>query len=112
MFLDHPVTGVGFGGYQHQLVTNYRRFIPNLPKPDTVSHTAFVTIAAEIGVIGLLILMAFLVLQGVEAWRNQRDLFVVAAATMIVPIGLYGQFEGRLSKSRTCGCSSRSSTAP
>lgn len=97
MFLDHPIVGVGFGGYQHQLVTNYRRFIPtNNPKPDTVSHTAFVTIAAEQGVIGILLMLAFLVALAWEALRSRRNVLAIVAATVIVPIVLYSQFEARL----------------
>ena len=49
MFADHPVLGVGFGGYQNAIKTSYHSFIPaNIPNPDTVSHTAFVTIAAVV----------------------------------------------------------------
>ena len=95
MFVDHPIVGVGFGGYQHQLLTNYRHYLPNFPNPDTVSHTAFVTMAAEEGVIGLALLLAFLVWLGVEAFRARRSLWVQVPMVLIVPIVLYSQFEGR-----------------
>ena len=97
MFVDHPLAGVGFGGYQNQIKTTYRWLIPsNIPNPDTVSHTAFVTIAAEQGLVGLALLLAFFVQLGREAWRWRRVLWATAAATALVPIVLYSQFEGRL----------------
>ena len=96
MFADHPVFGVGLGGYEHQLKTTYSRFIPtNIPRPDTVSHTAFVTIAAEEGLAGLVLVLAFLVQLGREAWRWRRVVWVAAPAAMIMPVVLYSQFEGR-----------------
>ena len=96
MFRDHPILGVGFGGYQHELATTYRGLIPtNVPNPDVASHTAFITIAAELGVIGLLILAALLVLLAREAVLNRRLIYATSAAALIVPIVLYSQFEGR-----------------
>src|SRR5206468_1436611 len=90
------VFGVGLVGYEHQLKTTYSRFIPtNIPRPDTVSHTAFVTIAAEEGLAGLVLVLAFLVQLGREAWRWRRVVWVAAPAAMIVPVVLYSQFEGR-----------------
>ena len=95
MFADHPIAGVGFGGYQHQLLTAYRSYLPNAPNPDTVSHTAFVTVAAEEGVIGLAVLVAFLIWLGAEGWRQRRSVWVQVPMVLIVPIVLYSQFEGR-----------------
>lgn len=103
MFRDHPVTGVGFGGYQHALVTEYRRFLPsdrsgaNL---DTLSHAALVTTLAEQGVIGTVLLIAFLVALAREAWiarrgRPESSSWAVVAAALIVPIFVYSQIEGR-----------------
>jgi hypothetical protein len=100
MFTDHPVSGVGFGGYQHALLTTYRSFLPE-GYTDSVSHTAVVTVLAEQGVVGLLLLTLFLLLLAREAWvaRRRRDGWAVWAtlsAAMVVPILLYSQFEGRL----------------
>src|SRR5207248_1290855 len=70
MFRDHPLLGVGYGGYQNQLSTTYKRFIPpNLPNPDVASHTGFVTIASEMGILGLLLFLGFLVQLAREAFR-------------------------------------------
>jgi len=97
MFADHPVVGVGFGAYQHSLVSTYKRFIPaNVPNPDTVSHTAFVTVAAELGVAGLVLLFAFLLALARDAYLARQTVWALIPATLIVPIVLYSQFEGRL----------------
>jgi putative inorganic carbon (hco3(-)) transporter len=100
MFTDHPVTGVGFGGYQHALLTTYRQFLPQ-GYTDSVSHTSVVTVLAEQGVIGALLLMLFFLQLAREAWsaRSRRDewsTWTTVAAAMVVPIFLYSQFEGRL----------------
>jgi len=97
MFVDHPLVGVGLGGYREQLVSHYKTFIPaNIPNPDTVSHTALVTIAAEQGLVGLALIVVFLALLAREAVRNRRNVWAMLPAALIVPILLYSQFEGRL----------------
>ena len=97
MFRDHPLLGVGYGGYQNQLSTTYKSFIPlNLPNPDVASHTGFVTIASEMGILGLLLFLGFLVQLAREAFRARRDVWVLVPATLVVPIVLFAQFEGRL----------------
>jgi O-antigen ligase len=98
MFADHPLTGVGFGGYQHALLTRYRDYLPtrlNAANLDTLSHASMITALAEQGVIGALLLLAFLVALGVEAWRA-RGPWTLIPATLIVPIFVYSQIEGRL----------------
>ena len=100
MFTDHPILGVGYGGYQHALLTTYRRFLPT-GYTDSVSHTSVVTVLAEQGLIGALLLLAFLLELAREAWaaRRRRDgwaLWATVSAAMVVPIFLYSQFEGRL----------------
>ncbi len=96
MFEDHPVAGVGFGGYEHALTTTYRRFIPaDLPNPDIVSHTVFVTIAAEEGVLGLALILGFLVQLGREVYATRRNVWVMVPAATILCIVLYSQFEAR-----------------
>ncbi len=97
MFRDHPVLGVGYGGYQHQLSTTYKSLIPaNLPNPDVASHTGFVTIASEMGVVGLLLFLIFLFQLGREAFVSRGDPWVLLPAMLIVPILMFAQFEGRL----------------
>jgi O-antigen ligase len=104
MFTDHPVVGVGFGAFQHELLTTYRNFLPasrNGPNLDSLSHASLVTVLAEQGLAGGLVLTAFLILLGREAWVARRRLDQMALwstipATLIIPIFLYSQVEGRL----------------
>jgi O-antigen ligase len=99
MFVDHPVVGVGFGGYQHAMLTAYRSFLPQ-GYTDSVSHTSLVTVLAEQGVLGVVLLVLFLVVLAREALvaRSRRDgwsFWSTLPATLIIPIFLYSQFEAR-----------------
>jgi O-antigen ligase len=97
MFRDHPVFGVGYGAFQHQLSTTYSSLIPpNLPLRDVASHTALITIASELGVIGLLLFLVFLLQLGLESFRARRNVWVLLPATLLVPILFFAEFEGRL----------------
>ncbi len=103
MFKDHPVTGVGFGGYQRALLTTYRGLLPsNLTTAnlDTLSHASLVTVMAEQGVLGTLLFLAFLLALGVEAWRARSAIgewavWATIPAALIAPIFIYSQIEGR-----------------
>ena len=100
MFSDNPMTGVGFGGYQHALLTTYRRYLP--PNPQiTLSHTSAITILAEQGLAGALLFAGFL---GLLAWDVFRSLrrrtpwrsWIVMPALLVIPILILSQLEGRL----------------
>ena len=100
MFVDHPVTGVGFGGYQHALTTTYKRFLPEKP-PATLSHTALITMLAEEGFVGIALFVLFLLFLAREViaslrrptpWRE----WVVVPAVLLLPILAYSQVEGRM----------------
>ncbi len=104
MFLDHPLTGVGFGGFQHALLTRYDRFLPQDQPANqlvTLSHTGAITILAEQGLAGAVLFGGFLLalawevvgaLRRPTAWRN----WIVMPALFVVPILVYSQIEGRL----------------
>jgi len=63
MFGDHPITGVGAGGYQAAFEEDYYSYKdPKIKANITASHTSAVTIIAELGVIGAAA-VAFLVLR-------------------------------------------------
>jgi O-antigen ligase len=99
MFVDHPLAGVGFGGFQHAMLTTYKSFLPK-GYTDSVSHTSLVTVLAEQGVIGLLLLAAFLIALAWEALvaRRRGDRWAfwsTLPATLVLPIFLYSQFEAR-----------------
>lgn len=100
MVSDHPITGVGFGGYRHAILTTYKSFLPP-HYIDSVSHTSLITVLAEEGLIGALVFLAFLVLlarEAVKAWwrRDSVALWAALPAFSIIPILMYSQFEGRL----------------
>ena len=99
MGVDHPIVGVGFGGFQHALLTTYDRFLPAV-YTDSVSHTSAVTVFAEQGIVGLILMLAFLIQLAREALavRSRHgpwSLWTAVAATLVIPIFLYSQFEGR-----------------
>jgi O-antigen ligase len=100
MFVDHPALGVGFGGYEHSLLTTYQRFLP-AHYSDSESHTSIVTIISEQGVIGLAIFAGFLFLLAMELVRSMRRRspwrnWIIMPGVLVVPILMYSQFEGRL----------------
>lgn len=96
MFTDHPLTGVGYGGYQHALLTSYKRFLP--PNPTvTLSHTSGITILAEQGLAGAVLFLGFLGVLAVEiAGAVRMRYWIVIPALLVLPILLLSQFEGRL----------------
>lgn len=104
MFKDHPLSGVGYGGYQHALTTTYHSFLPSnlgMANLDTLSHASLVTVMAEQGMLGTLLFLGFLLALAVEAWRTRRHasggwtLWSTIPATLMIPIFLYSQIEGR-----------------
>lgn len=63
MFADHPIGGVGAGGYQTSFEDDYYRYKdPKIKANVTISHTSMVSLLAELGLIGLAAL-AFLVVR-------------------------------------------------
>jgi O-antigen ligase len=99
MFVEHPITGVGLGGFQHAMLTAYRGFLP-AGYTDSVSHTSFVTILAEQGLIGVLPFTLFLVALAWEALAARRRgdphlFWSTLPAFLVVPIFMYSQFEAR-----------------
>jgi Lipid A core - O-antigen ligase and related enzymes len=55
MFKDHPIFGVGLGGFQESFTTHYLWMKTVIPYVQgvTLSHTTILTIAGELGVMGL-----------------------------------------------------------
>jgi O-antigen ligase len=51
MWKDNPLIGVGAGNYQDSLIASYLHLIPAWART-TLSHTSFVSILAELGVVG------------------------------------------------------------
>ncbi len=100
MFLDHPLVGVGVGGFQKSLRGPYSDFIwPGYE--ETYSHTSVITILAELGLVGLLA-TAFLAYRwGVMGWlvyrRADREGKAMALGLLVATavIFLTSQGEGR-----------------
>ncbi|MET0400371.1 MAG: O-antigen ligase family protein [Longimicrobiaceae bacterium] len=59
MFVDHPVLGVGPGGFADQVVS-YAARVTTLWDYQATPHNAYVQMAAETGTVGLLAFLAFL----------------------------------------------------
>jgi len=57
MFTQHPLHGLGLGGFQQAMVTTYASVMTGV----SLSHTALITTAAELGIIGLGIVVAFFI---------------------------------------------------
>lgn len=106
MFRGHPLFGVGLGGFQKVMLTKYAALIQNNV---SLSHTALITTAAELGMIGLGILTAFLALlyeriprafrlqrsaqyQGIIPRMSYRTFFIILAVTAIL---ISAQGEGK-----------------
>ncbi len=102
MFTDHPLTGVGIGGYQTAFVYDYYRYKdPKIHANVTISHTSLVTMLAELGLIGM-VALAFLAWRWITYVRSVLGVAdgelraVVAGMAMISAIILLAsQTEGR-----------------
>jgi O-antigen ligase len=84
VFLNHPLAGVGVGG---QPLATRDEANPNSPTERNTSHTTPLTVAAELGVLGLAAYAAFLLAALrllLEATRADRALGLGLAATFFV----------------------------
>lgn len=96
MFIEHPIKGVGLGNFQWAIEHQYQRFLP-VNGLVTRPHTSLMTIAAEMGIIGLLAMLIFL---GVMIWENTRINpisrgYLLAMTCGVLVIWLSSQGEGR-----------------
>jgi putative inorganic carbon (hco3(-)) transporter len=104
MWQDHPLFGVGTGGFQPAILGEYRGFIPGdrLSAIVSLPHTSLAQVAAENGWVGLASLFALVVAILALVVRSLRDpspLVRAAAYSIAVAIGviaLGSQMEGRL----------------
>jgi len=102
MWKDNPLVGVGTGGYQNALVTVYNYVMPAWAKT-SLSHTSFISILAEWGLVGVAAFAFFAGRVGAAAvriYRRAGDPFermlggwLIAA---FVEILFQSQSEGRL----------------
>jgi len=102
MFRDHPVWGVGIGGYQDSFLNDYYYFKdPKIKANVTLSHTSAVTTIAEIGVLGAVASLFLLYRWGRLGWRLHRRsrgearALVLGLWALSLVILLSSQTEGR-----------------
>ncbi|MDA8228041.1 MAG: O-antigen ligase family protein [Desulfitobacterium hafniense] len=106
MFLNNPILGVGLGGFQKMMLTEYKDLVQY---GVSLSHTSIITTASELGIIGLLILAAALVFilaqipQALQLRRfstegselNNSYFLTIFAVLGILTIFISAQGEGR-----------------
>jgi O-antigen ligase len=95
VYAQHPVVGVGIGS---QPLMSRREEDAKKQKKRNVSHTTPLTIAAELGTLGLLVYLGFLVALGraiLLTWRRHRGLGLALAGSLtalVVQSLFYGGF--------------------
>ncbi len=102
MFTDHPLTGVGAGGYQRAFEDDYYGYKdPKIKANITMSHTSAVTILAELGVIGAVAVL-FVIARWAQLLRDtvrradpELKAALAGVAMISVIIFLGSQTEGR-----------------
>lgn len=102
MFLAHPVAGVGFGSFGSVALTDFRAYLPYHARYVYLSHTALVTVLAELGTVGMA--LTFWIFGAVyKAFRNIRasglepySTYALGLLVAIICIVLSGQSEGRM----------------
>ena len=95
VYAAHPVVGVGIGS---QPLMSRKEEDAHRQKSKNVSHTTPLTVAAELGTIGLIAYLVFLTALGraiLEAWRRYRPLGLALAGcltALVVQSLFYGGF--------------------
>ena len=90
-----PFTGVGLGNFVHAKIT-LLGLDPQSGLTQHVEHSAYLAIGAEIGVLGMLILLAILGVSVLQTYRSQRilssspELYVLSRTSKAIRIGLIG----------------------
>ncbi len=96
MFLEHPFSGVGLGNFQWAIEHPYSYILPYIGVVSR-SHTTLVTVAAEMGILGILAMLIFLatfLIQNLRASGKMRN-YMLAANCGVLVIWLSSQGEGR-----------------
>ncbi len=102
IFRDHLFLGSGLGSFQTVALAQYPFYLPFRGEYVTLSHTAFVTVAAELGLAGLALTTYLLVglLRSFKASTTSATpairAYAVGALLAVVLIVVSAQSEGRL----------------
>lgn len=96
MIFDHPFNGVGLGNFQWALQHQYQRFLP-IDVIVTRPHISVMTVAAEMGILGLLAMLIFLagIIWTSLRFNGKAQGYLLASASGILVIWLSSQSEGR-----------------
>ena len=68
IFADHPVLGTGLGTFQTVFLSDYAH-LKTVASDVSLSHTTILTVAAELGIVGLLVLVALWVILIVRVFQ-------------------------------------------
>lgn len=96
MFLEHPFSGVGLGNFQWAMEHPYSYILPYIGVVSR-SHTTLVTVAAEMGILGILAMLIFLIEilnLNLRTYGKMRNYMLAVNAGVLV-IWLSSQGEGR-----------------
>jgi O-antigen ligase len=102
MWKDNPLVGVGSGNYQHTLLVSYLWTLPWWAKT-TLSHTSFISILAELGIVGVGMVVLFAIRLAGTCARTYflstdryHRLMVGWCSAAFIEILFQSQSEGRL----------------
>lgn len=102
MWKDNPFIGVGSGNYQHALQTSYLDQIPTWART-TLSHTSFVSILAEVGIVGAALFVFVALRVGLTVGRTYfatkdpyNRLITGWLGASLIGVMFHTQSEGRL----------------
>ena len=96
MFIEHPLQGVGLGNFQWAMEHPYSYILPWIGE-NSRSHTAMVTVAAELGILGILAMFIVLVTLLIRNIRvvGKVGNYMLATTAGVLVIWLSSQGEGR-----------------
>lgn len=103
MTIDHPILGVGVGGFDAELRSSYWKYVPldRRGSPTTLLHTDVMRVIAETGLVGLagwavlLFTVGLAVRRGLRSGNDLDRLATWAAVAAIIVIIAASQFAGR-----------------
>ncbi len=101
MLLSNPVLGVGAGGFQAVMISRFLDFLPWGIHSATLSHTHVVTVLAELGIVGFIILCVFLFYVYKQFRSNYKtDDHLLKTLSLIVLSGIVIVFIGSQAEGR------------